>query len=130
MNPEAAGIVYPEVAFIVDPERVRAFRELFGQPSGIPPTFITAAEFSVFPHVVGDPRLDLDFSRVVHGSQAYEYARPLEEGEELQVRARIESIRERAGTGFLTIVMQLVAHDGELVATARSTMIERGSADA
>jgi hypothetical protein len=129
VNTEVVGTVYPEVTFIMDPERVRAFRELFGQRSGIPPTFITAAEFSVFPHVIGDPMLGLDFSRVVHGSQSYEYARAPEEGEQLTVRARIDSIKERAGSGFLTIVMQLFGADGELVATARSTMIERGPSD-
>src|SRR5436190_1507294 len=122
MNPAAEGTVYPDVAFTVDPGRVRAFRELFGprgqqgqegqegqegQRRGIPPTFATAAEFTVYPHIIGDERLDLDFSRVVHGSQSYEYRRPLREGETVTVRARIESAKVRSGTGFLTIAVDL-----------------------
>jgi acyl dehydratase len=126
MNPEAEGTVFPDVSFVVDPERVAAFRAVFGQTKGVPPTFVTAAEFTVFPHVIGDPVLELDFTRVVHGTQEYLYERPLREGETLAIRAEIESIRIKGGTGFMTVVMRLFDDEGALVCTARSQMIERG----
>ena len=69
MNPAAEGTVYPDVPFAVDPVRVAAFREVFGVSDGVPPTFVTAAEFTVLPQVIGDPALGLDFTRVLHGSQ-------------------------------------------------------------
>jgi acyl dehydratase len=125
MNPAAEGTVYPDVPFVVEPARVAAFRRVFGVTEGVPPTFVTAAEFTVFPHVIGDPNLALDFTRVRHGSQEYEYARPLREGETLSVRARIDSIRQKGDTGFLTVVMELLDDDGRLVCTARSQMVER-----
>jgi hypothetical protein len=126
VDPTAEGTRYPEVQFEVEPARVAAFRNVFGQTQGVPPTFVTAAEFSVFPLLIGDKRLGLDFSRVVHGDQMYEYRRPLIEGEKLTVRARIESIRSKGGTGFLTLVTDLVDEAGEVAVVARSTMIERG----
>ena len=126
VDPSAEGTSYPEVSFEVEPARVQAFRKVFGLTQGVPPTFVTAAEFSVFPMLIGDEHLSLDFSKVVHGDQMYEYRRPLEEGEKLTVRARIESIRSRGGTGFLTLVMDLVDEAGEVAVVARSTMIERG----
>jgi acyl dehydratase len=98
---------------------------LFGISEGVPPTFVTVAEFAAYPQVVGDRHLDLDFARVVHGSQAYVFQRPLREGEQLAVRARIESIRIRGGNGFVTIAMDLEDADGVVVCTARSQMIER-----
>ena len=128
MNPAAEGTVYPDVPFVVDPARVAAFREVFGQTEGVPPTFVTAAEFAVFPRVIGDPNLGLDFARVVHGSQDYTFARPLREGETLSVRARIDSVRTKGATGFLTVVMELFDAGGALVCTARSQMVERGPA--
>lgn len=128
MNPAAEGTVYPEVPFVVDPERVAAFRAVFGQAAGVPPTFVTAAEFAVFPHVIGDPTLGLDFTRVVHGSQEYAYERPLRVGETLAVRARIESIKTKGANGFLTVAMELLDEAGQLVCTARSQMIERADA--
>jgi len=125
MNPAAEGTVYPDVPFVVDPARVAAFREVFGVGDGVPPTFVTAAEFTVFPHVIGDPALGLDFSHVLHGSQEYVYERPLREGETLSVRARIDSIRHKGDTGFLTVVMELRDDEDRLVCTARSQMVER-----
>jgi acyl dehydratase len=125
MNPAAEGLTFPEVTFEAAQEGVAAFRAVFGQEQGVPPTFLTAAEFSVLPTVVNDPRLDLDFSRVLHGSQEYEYERPVREGERLTIRARIASIRQRAGSGFVTIVMDVSDEAGKPVAVCRSTMIER-----
>jgi N-terminal half of MaoC dehydratase len=127
MRPEAEGIVYPPVPFRVDPARVRAFGTVFGA-DGVFPTFPTAAEFTVFPDVLADPRLDLDVPRIVHGTQEYAFERPLREGEELVIHVRIGSARVRAGTGFLTIVTELREPAGALVVTSRSTMIERADA--
>jgi acyl dehydratase len=126
MNARAEGKHYPEVTFRVDPARVAAFRHVFGLAPGVPPTFSTAAEFAVFPDIVGDPELRLDYRRVVHGAQEYTHHRPLVEGERLTIRSRLESIRAKAGNGFLTIVTDLVGADGDVACTARSTMIERG----
>jgi hypothetical protein len=125
MNPTASGKVYPDVAFLIEPERVAAFRTLFGLANGVPPTFATAAEFAVFPTIVSDPELALDLARVVHGSQEYVFRRHLVAGETVVVRTRIESIRVRAGTGFMAIVTELVGSDGDVAVAARSLMIER-----
>ena len=126
MDARAEGTIYPEVSFTVEPQRVAAFREVFGQTQGVPPTFPTAAEFMVLPTIVADPVLALDSTRVVHGSQEYLYGRPLVEGERLTIRSRIASVRVRGSTGLLTIEMELVDDAGETVVTARSTMVERG----
>ena len=126
VNQAAEGKTYEPVAFDVTEERVRAFHDLFGGPPGVPPTILTAAEFTVFPQVIGDPELGLDFRKVVHGSQEYEFHRPLRPGETLKVQARVASIRQKGGNGFLVVEMQMNDVDGEAVAVARSTMIERG----
>jgi len=125
MNAAAVGKVYPDAPFTVDPERVAAFRTIFEEPSGVPVTFMTLAESFVIREIVADPDLGLDFSRVLHGNQEYACVRPLEEGETLLVRSRIESIREMAGKGFLVLVTELVEPRGAVVCAARSTLIER-----
>lgn len=127
MNPNLQGKEYPEVALFVDPERVAAFRQLFGQEAGVPPTFATVAEFTVFPQIVADPELRLDLRGVLHGSQEYVHSRALVEGETVMVRTRLATIRSRGGNWFLTIATDLVGADGEIACTARSTMIERGA---
>jgi hypothetical protein len=125
MNTAAAGKVYPDAPFTVDPDRVAAFRAVFDEAGGVPTTFVTAAEFTVIPDVGADPELGLDFSRVLHGSQEYEFRRPLREGETLVIRSKIESIRSLGVNAFLVLVTELVDPGGDVVCTARSTLIER-----
>ena len=125
MNDAAEGKTYDPVAFDIDEARVRAFHDLFGGPPGVPPTFLTAAEFTVFPHVIGDPDLALDLRKVVHGSQEYEFHQPLVLGQTLTAQARIASIRRKGGNGFLVIETRMTDGEGETVAVARSTLIER-----
>ena len=127
MNPAAAGKVYPATTFTVDPQRVAAFRKIFEQSEGVPVTFVTSAEFAVMPQIVADPELALDFSRVLHGNQEYEFRRPLREGETLEVRCRLGSIRVFGSNTFLTVVTDLVEPRGDIVCTGRSTLIERAA---
>jgi acyl dehydratase len=128
MNAALEGKVYPDASFTVEGERVNLFREAIGEESDIvPPTFATAAEFTVMPLIVGDAELGLNFSRVVHAEQEYEWHRPFRMGEALKVRSRIAMIRQKAGNGFLTIETEVLDRAGELVVLARATMIERGA---
>ena len=126
-DPALEGKVYPAVAFTVDPERVERFAAVFGgEPGVVPPTFVTVAEWAAFPQIAEDPELELDFSRVVHAEQGYEWRRPLLAGETLTVRPRIASVREKGGHGFLTVETELTGSDGEVAVLARTTLVERG----
>lgn len=126
VNAALEGKAYPPVVFKLNAERVRAFADAVRAPDDdVPPTFATAAEFASFRTIVEDPELGLDFARVIHGEQEYEWRRPLVVGESLTARPRIASIRERGGLGFLTIETDLVDGGGGLVVRARSTLVER-----
>jgi N-terminal half of MaoC dehydratase len=127
MNPAAAGKMYPATTFTVDPQRVTAFRKIFEGSEGVPVTFVTTAEFSVMPQIVADPELALDFSRVLHGNQEYEFRRPLREGETFEVRCQLGSIRVLGGNAFLILVTELVEPGGDIVCIGRSTLIERAA---
>jgi acyl dehydratase len=130
MNPQVEGKVYPAVEFRTDPDRVRRFARAVGAPEGLglPPTFATVAEFESLPRIAGDPAVGLDYGRVVHGEQEYEWRRPLVAGETLWATPRIASIRSKGGHGFLTVETELRDAAGEVVVLARATLVERGSA--
>jgi acyl dehydratase len=126
VNLEAEGTTFPPVPFVVAPERVQRFADVVGQrAAGVPPTFLTAAEFAVFPAIIADPNLGLDLRRVLHGDQEYVLHRAPVPGETLTVRSRVAQIRERGGTGFVVLEAEITDADGEVVAVARATMIER-----
>ncbi|HEX6332561.1 MAG TPA: MaoC family dehydratase N-terminal domain-containing protein [Actinomycetota bacterium] len=127
LNPRRVGTTYPPQAFVLDADRVSAFADAVGHPGGgVPPTFVTAAEFATLAGVVSDPDLGLDYARVVHGQQEYEWGRPLVVGEALSAATTVEAIRSRGDLEFLTLRTELLDESGRVVVVARSTMIVRG----
>jgi acyl dehydratase len=128
LNVALEGKSYPPVRFVVEAEHVRRFAAAIGEDAdGVPPTFVTAPEIRAgLAQVVADPELGLDFTRVVHGGQEYEWRRPVRVGETLEVRSTIEDVRSKGGHGFLTLRTEMRDAAGALVVLARSTLIERG----
>ena len=114
VNPAAEGTTYPDMPFVVDAGAGRGVpRACSANAQGVPPTFLTAAEFTVMPTIVADPRLD---ARLHAGGArvAGVRLRPgAAGGRALTVKARLESVQVRAGTGFLTIAIDLVDEAGE-----------------
>ena len=76
--------------------------------------------------VVRDPELGLDYSRVVHGEQRFEYARPIVAGDELVVTITIETIRTMAGNDMITTRGDIATVHGEHVVTTTSLLVSRG----
>jgi acyl dehydratase len=108
-----------------DPEAARAL----GHPDVIgPPTFPIVLSMRAGAQVVFDPELGLDYSRVVHGEQRFVYVRPVRAGDRLTVTVEVESIRSAAGNDLLTTRGEVSTVDGELVLTAYSTLVARGTA--
>jgi acyl dehydratase len=93
-----------------------------------PPTFAIVVSMRSSAQVVRDPGLGLDYSKVVHGEQRFSYRRPIRAGDVLQVVSSVQSMRAVAGNEILTIKGEVSTLDGELVVTALSTLVARGTA--
>jgi acyl dehydratase len=78
--------------------------------------------------LVADPELGLDYSRVVHGEQRFVYARPVQAGDTLVAVLTVDGIRSAAGNDLLTTRTELSTPEGELVVTAYSVIVARGTA--
>ncbi|RKN46732.1 MaoC family dehydratase N-terminal domain-containing protein [Streptomyces hoynatensis] len=97
-----------------------------GYPDVIaPPTFVFSIAFQAAQQVIQDPELGLDYSRVVHGDQRFEYARPVRAGDRLSVTSTIESIASRAGNEFLDVRGEVVDESGERVVTTFLKLVAR-----
>lgn len=108
-----------------DPAAARAS----GYPDVIaPPTFPIVVTLPAGHQVVRDPEFGLDYSRVVHGEQRFVHHRPVHAGDELAVTITVDSIRVAAGNDIVTTRADVHAADGELVSTAYSTIVARGTA--
>lgn len=144
LDPSFAGRSYPPTTpYRVGREKIREFCEAIGvadeacldpeaarklgYPDVVaPPTFAMVLTNSGVRQLVADPDLRLDFSRVVHGDQRFEYRRAIYAGDWLTCVTVIESIASRASNDFLLTRTEVNAEDGELVVTGWSRLVVRG----
>jgi acyl dehydratase len=145
LNHSLKGKVYQPVAFPVERDRVTAFAEAIGEDAPVfrdpeaaraagyaeqvaPPTFVTAMQIMVSGQVVLDQELGLDYTRVVHGEQAYEWRRPVVVGDVLSAMPRIADIYAKGPNEFLVIEAEITDANGDVVVVGRSTLLSRGTA--
>jgi acyl dehydratase len=123
---EFAEAIGDELPAYTDPG---AAKEL-GHPDVVaPPTFVFSITFKAANDVIRDPRLGLDYARMVHGEQHFAYARPVRAGDRLSVTSTIESIRSGAGTELITIRGEVHDALGEHVVTVRTKLVVRQGAE-
>ena len=146
LNHELEGKKYPGVTYEVGREKIREFAQAVGETNPVyqdpeaakagghpeqvaPLTFPTVLHLRSGPQVVMDPELGLDYSLVVHGTQEFEYRRPIVAGDVLTAIPRIAEITAKGPHEFLTIETTMTDAGGEVVCVARATLISRGTAE-
>jgi len=145
LNRALVGKEYPPTAYEVGREKLREFAAAVGaddpiyhdekvaRAAGHPdlpafPTFPTVLALRAGQAVYGDAALGLDYSRVVHGEQEFVHERPIYAGERLLATPRIAGVAAKGAHELLTIETRISTEAGELVCTARSVLISRGTA--
>ncbi len=144
VNPEIQGRTYPATEpYLVGREKVREFARavLAASPLSLDPAAAQAAGFAdviappTFPVVVqehslaqllADPEAQIDFSRVVHGDQRFQYSRPIVAGDELVATLTVTSVKSLGGNSMVTAESAIVDASGAHVVTAISTLVVRG----
>lgn len=120
---EAVGDSHPAYT---DPQAARRL----GHPDVIaPPTFVFSLAYRAAEQVVRDPKLGLDYDRVVHREQQFAYTRPVRAGDRLSVASTIESIKSLAGNEMVSVRGEVHDEDGAHVVTAHTVLVVRAKAD-
>ena len=144
LNQSLKGKEYQEVSFTVERDRVMQFADAIGEDDPIyrdaaaageagfreqvaPPTFATVLQIMTSGQAVVDPELGLDYSRVVHGEQEYEWRRPILVGDVLTTTPRIADIYAKKSNEFLVTEANVKDAAGQTVVISRSTLISRGT---
>lgn len=145
LNPEFVGRSYPPApAYVVGREKVREFARAVQASDPVhfdvdvarsrgysdivaPPTYAIRLSMAAAEAVVMDADLGLDYTRVVHGDQRFEYARPIVAGDELVCTVTIDGIRAAAGIDILTTRADIATVTGEHVVTSYSVLVARGT---
>jgi acyl dehydratase len=146
LNQTFKGKEYERITLAVERDRVTKFADAIGEETPLfrdaeaarsagfaeqvaPPTFPTVMQIMASARVVMDRELGLDYARVVHGEQEYDYRRPIVVGDVLTATPRIADMYARKSNEFLVIEAEITDEQGELVVVARSTLISRGTAE-
>lgn len=146
LNMSLKGKEYEPVIFEVTRERVTSFADAIGEDRAIfrdgaaakeagyaeqvaPPTFVTSMQMMASGQVVLDPDLGLDYTRVVHGEQSYDWRRSIVVGDVLRAVPRLADVYAKGSNEFLVIESAITDAAGGVVVVARSTLLSRGTAD-
>jgi acyl dehydratase len=145
LNASLIGKEYPALSLTVERDHVDRFAQSIGEDGAVfrdpeaaraagypeqlaPPTFVTTMQIMASALAASDQELGLDYSRVLHGEQEYEWRRPVHVGDELTATPRIADISGRGPLEFLVVESEIRDAAGETVVVARTTLLSRGAA--
>jgi acyl dehydratase len=144
VNPELLATVFePTESYVVGREKVREFASAVFATAPIhhdvdvaiaagyfdvvaPPTFPIVIQEKTLQQLLTHSGAGIDFSRVVHGDQKFEYQRPLVAGDEVVATLRVTKIQSLGGHTMVTSESTITTTAGELVVVATSTLVIRG----
>jgi hypothetical protein len=123
-----AGKVYPAVETEIDSNRAADFARAIGADpaGGVPPTF--AAVYSLgatAPQLFGDEDAALDFARLLHAEQEFDWRRPAEAGETVTSVGRVASDMSRRGIRFVAFETETTDASGAPLCTSRALFVIR-----
>ncbi len=123
-----AGRTYPAVRFEIEPERVAEFARAIGADpgDGVPPTFAAVYSLGVTaPHLFADEDAAVDFSRLLHAEQEFEWTRHPRVGETVVSRGRVASDTSRRGMRFVSFETDTTDAKGAPLCRSRALFVIR-----
>ncbi|WP_460537512.1 MULTISPECIES: FAS1-like dehydratase domain-containing protein [Humibacter] len=144
VNPALQGRAYPPTEpYLVGREKVREFaRAVFAtNPINLdpvaaraaghadvvaPPTFPIVVQERTLAQLLSDSDAGIDFGRVVHGDQRFEYSRAIVAGDELTAQLTVTEVKTLGGNSMVTAATAISDASGQHVVTATSTLVVRG----
>lgn len=122
------GRTYPPVQFEIDPDRVADFARAIGADpaEGVPPTFAAVYSLGVTaPHLFMDEEAAVDFARLLHAEQSFEWKRHPRVGEKVTSRGQVASDVDRRGMRFLRFESETTDASGAPVCTSSALFVIR-----
>ena len=93
-----------------------------------PPTFAVVVTSGSAGPLLFDPDFGLDYSRVVHGEQAFRHVRPITAGDVLSTRSEIVKVRDAGRHEMVETRTDVRDQDGHVVCVATNVIVSRGTA--
>jgi len=136
------GVWGPATAMRIETGKIREFARAVKDPNPAyladagalaPPTFLMTMAHWLRDLAETRSAVKLDYRRLLHGEQEFEYLRPIRAGDVLTFRSRTRDVFEKQGKrgGTMTFVIgetEFTNQRGEVVAYLRNTAIETADA--
>ena len=140
---DAVGKQFPATHYLVGREKVREYAHAVGETNPVhldvetaraagyddvvaPPMFAVVYSSPGMAAAIFDPEVALDFARMVHGGQEFEWPVPVVAGDEIATVTEVKEIFEKDGKGFYVFETRSSNQRGEDVAIGTWTNIVRG----
>jgi acyl dehydratase len=137
------GKRYAPVTYAVGREKVREYAHAVGETNSLyldleaaraagyadllaPAMFVVVYASAPFIAAMFDPELEIDFARLVHGSQEFHWEEPVVAGDEVTTTLTVKQISERAGLRFYTFETVSVNEHGAATCSGTWSTIVRG----
>jgi len=123
-----SGRSYGPFAFRVSSAQVAAYVEATGDDSQrwathAPPSFAGAVLFKAAPAFFADPEVSTHARLLIHGEQAFSWMAPWRVGSSLSIEGRVDRLRRRGETAFVTFVVDVKDDRNQAVLSSRSLFL-------
>ena len=112
----------------IDSERAAEFARAIGADpaDGVPPTFAAVYSLGVTaPQLFGDEDAAVDFARLLHAEQEFEWMRQAQAGETVTSVGRVASDTSRRGMRFVSFETDTTGADGAPLCRSRALFVIR-----
>jgi acyl dehydratase len=140
----AVGKTYPATVYAVGREKIREYAHAVGETEALcldveaaraaghadlvaPPMFAVVYQAPAIMPGLFDPEVGIDFARMVHGGQRFEWGELVVAGDEITTTATLADVSERAGNGFYVFETRSVNQHGAEVCLGTWTNIVRAA---
>jgi acyl dehydratase len=142
VNTDAVGKRYPPVSYLVGREKIREYAAAVGETNRChheleaarsagyadlvaPPMFAVVYAARSLALAMFDPEVGLDYARLLHLRQQFEWGPLVLAGDEISTVATVEEIAERVGNAFYVFQTSSANQRGEQVCVGKWTEIVR-----
>lgn len=144
VDADLIGRTYPATTYAVGREKVREFAYAVGETNPLhldleaaraaghadlvaPPMFAVVFGMPSIAQGMFDPEVGIDFARLVHSGQEFEWGPLVVAGDEITTTTALTDVTERAGNAFFVFESTSVNQRGETVCVGRWSNIVRAA---
>jgi acyl dehydratase len=143
VNTEAIGKEWPATTYTIGSEKIREYASAVGETNPVyddpdaakaagfrdlvaPPMFCVVYSNAAMAAAMLDPEVGIDFDKLVHGEQQFEWGEPVCAGDVITTTATLTEVTEKMKMGFYVFETESTNQDGEQTVLGTWTDIVRG----